>query len=355
MFLNSDDIESIKSRLVAGEEPWKSAFDSLMSDADRALLDTAIYSVTRTVPSKESGYFLNDFVTERPYTKSDGVIDPDVDRRDYQAAIALSKAVRDLGLAYAYTGVAKYASRAIERIHSWCINPETRMRPHFTNHQSKIELCITIPGILYGADLVYNSLLWDPMERGAFLQWVDTFATNATQWTEKNNYDNWRIVLVAAAGALLDNDALLQHAFERYKSNVNQMIAGDPAPKGYLSGELPAERRRTKSLFYSLYALNAMTLTAEIALHRSSESLYDFIGSDEKSLKLALDYHASYAANPETWPYQQIDDFKGENCAMFELAYSQWKTTGFKAVIDQWGRPMYEERIMGPTTLTHSR
>ncbi len=355
MFLNSDDIESIKKRLVAGEEPWKSAFDSLIRAADVALLDTAVYSVTRTVPSNESGYFVNDFVTERPYTKTDGVIDPEVDRRDYQAAIALCKAVRDLGLAYAFTEEPKYASRAIARIHSWCVDPETRMRPHFTNHQSKIELCITIPGMLYGADLIHNSPAWDSLSRQKFYQWVDTLATGATQWAEKNNFDTWRVLLVASAGALLDRDDLLQHAFERFTTNINDMIIGDPVPENYFAGELPAERRRTKSLFYSLYALSAMTQTAEIARHRQTESLYDYSGTGGKSLKLALEYHAPYAANPKAWPYKQIEEFKGENCSLFELAYAYWKDEKYKAIIDRWGRPMYEERVLGPTTLTHSR
>ncbi|NOX76666.1 MAG: hypothetical protein GXP17_08690 [Gammaproteobacteria bacterium] len=59
----------------------------------------------------------------------DGQINPNADRGDYEAAIKLGDAVQDLGLAYAFTGEAKYADKAIGLIRGWSLDSTTRMKP----------------------------------------------------------------------------------------------------------------------------------------------------------------------------------------------------------------------------------
>ena len=66
-----------------------------------------------------------------------------------------------------------------------------------------------------------------------------------------------------------------------------------------------------------------------------------------------LDYHAPYVVDPGQRTYEQIAPYKGDNIALFELAYA-WKQRGsYRQAIEKWGRPMFEHRIMGPVTLTH--
>jgi len=96
-----------------------------------------------------------------------------------------------------------------------------------------------------------------------------------------------------------------------------------------------------------------MVQTAEIARHHGVD-LYNYTLEDGRSLEKALGYHASFAANPSSWHYQQINAYGGENAALYELGYASRQKSSYMDVINKWKRPMYESRIMGPVTLTHT-
>ena len=81
--------------------------------------------------------------------------------------------------------------------------------------------------------------------------------------------------------------------------------------------------------------------------------LYNYKTDDGRGLELAFDFHAPYLAGKIDWPYQEIRPDLLEY-ATFEFAYSFKQKPSYKDVIDKAGRPVYEDRIMGPVTLTHS-
>lgn len=354
MYLNAAEIAAIKTKVQAGAEPWKTAYERLIADANQALNEKP-YSVTKDGGSNDghdyeaiSIYCGWKEVDGKEPDCRDGKINPNIKRQDYEEAISLGKAVHNLGLAYAFTQDSKYAQQAISLIRAWCIEPNTRMNPKFTNSQSYIELSITIPGLFFGADLLYNYPDWSAQEKETFTEWVAAIANSALKWHRTNNFENWRVNFVAAAGAFLGDESLLNYAFGRYKELIPIQID----PKGRMIKEL----NRTTSLTYSLYALNAMIQTAEIARHQGV-NLYDYTSDGKRGLKLALDYHATYAAdtNPRDWSYQQIKPLnKQDNVALYELAYSYWQEPSYLKVINSWQRPMIEKRILKQITLTHS-
>lgn len=348
MYLDAQEIEAIKAKVQAGEEPWASAYDQLIANANNALSMTP-----RSVTDNGDGH---DYKTDDPYT-TDGVYDPNADRTDYYNAIQVGHAVRDLGLAYALTQDSRYADKAIQLINTWAVNPDTYMTPKAKNngpatpgHGSGgvIELFITIPGMFYGADLIYNYPGWNPADKQAFFEWARTIAYDAKDQIYQNNFENWRHVFLASAAALTDDSALLNYVFDRYREVLPTQI--EP------SGLMHLEYTRTRGLSYSLYAINAIIQTAEIARHHGVD-LYTYMaptGDGPVGLKTALDYYAPFALNPDLWPYQQITPIvAADNMALFELAYSFWPEEIFLNVIERWGRPMDETRIMGPVTLTH--
>ncbi|MGB7444378.1 MAG: alginate lyase family protein [Coleofasciculaceae cyanobacterium] len=350
-YIDAKEIAAIRTRVEAGEKPWKTAYEKMLLDANKAL-SVQPYSVTKNGGPKWG----HDFSSERPYCGwkrvdgkkpdcRDGQINPEADRRDYEEAIALGNAVRDLGLAYAFTQDSKYADKGISLIRVWCLDKKTRMNPTFTNPQSQIELSITLPGMFYGADLLYNYSGWSAKEKKAFEDWVSAITGSAQYWSRTNNFENWRVNFIASAGSLIKNESLLNYAFARYKELIPIQMDEQ--------GKMKKEIGRTKSLFYSLYAINAMTQVAEIARHYDV-NLYDYT-NESRGLKLAVDYYAPYAANPDSWDKEQIAPLKEtDSVALYELAYSYWQEPAYLKVINYWGRPMIEKRILGDVSLTHA-
>ncbi len=346
MYLNQAEIDAIKAKVSANVDPWASAYSKVMAAANSALNKSPV-SVTF------QGKTGNQYFTEKPYCGwptpangcRDGQINPNADRGDYQAAIKLADMVRDLGLGYAFTGEAKYADKAIEMIRVWSLNPDTRMKPT-TAAGNRIELFITLPGYLYGADLIWSYGGWDPVEKAAFADWVKTLGDDAkASGAGLNNFANWRVVLIAAAGALLDDNTLLDFAATEWKRLVPLQMSG--------RGVMGREYGRSKGLHYSLYAINAMIQGAEILRHRNI-NLYDYSNSG-KSLELALDFITPYAINPGSWPYQQITTItQNDSMALYELAYSYYKKPLYLDAINRWSRPLDEIRVMGINTLTHA-
>lgn len=344
LYLDSGEIDAIKAQVGAGAAPWKVAYDRMISNANAALSQGAL-SVTFGGKTPSSGE-THDYWTEPPYEgRGDDIINPAQDRTDYFAAIALGRSVRDLGLAYAFTGEARYADKAAQLLNAWMVNPRTRMNPKFTNSQSRIELCITMPGAFYGADLIWHAPSWSAADRAAVSSWARAFGASARSWTGTNNFENWRHVLLASAGVAGEDPSLRQEAFDSWKSFLAGAMAAD--------GRLVHETGRTRSLEYSTYALNAMVQAAEIARHFGMD-LYSYRLSDGRGLEKTLDYHARFVSSPSSWTYQQIVPYTGDNSAVYEVAYLWKQKASYLAAINRWGRPMNEGRVMGPATLTHA-
>ena len=348
IYLNQAEIDGIKAKIAAGQSPWKAAFDKAKIEADGYLTQTPL-SVTY------SGSTSHDYYTMKPYdwsnnmpspcgaTHCDGYVNPEADRADYFAAIKLGAAVRALGLGYAFTGDPRYADKAVVLIRVWCLDPATYMTPKVFGSQA-IEQFVTFPGLFYGADLIWNYPGWNSTDRQRFGSWVQTFAAHAATLSYTNNWENWRQVLVASGGALAGDSTLLSNAFSAFKTGLATFIGSD--------GRMPKELGRTLSLDYSIYALNAMTQVAEIARHNGVD-LYSYTSSG-RNLELAWDFHVKYLLDPSSWPWEQYKAYNKDGVALYEIAYARKQKSTYMSVITKYGRPMYEQRTMGPTTLTHS-
>lgn len=364
MFVSSDEIEDIKAKI--DQEPWKSAYEKMIKDANIAL-NVKPPSVTYKGKTPSSGD-RHDYYTENPYggwkncscaqhmkkcseinccgnAWCDGKINLDQDRTDYEYVLLLGNSVRNLGMAYAFTGDKKYADKVLDFINTWCVNPTTKMNPKFTNDQSRIEISITIPGMFYGADLIWNYPGWNANDKQKFKEWVSDMIKSAKTWSRDNNWEGWRLVLISAASVITEDEDSRNYAFDKWKEAIPIQIGTD--------GKMVQELHRTLSLFYSVFGMNALTQTTEIARHYNVD-LYNYKTPDGRGLELALDYHAPYIALKKPWTAgKQIRPYKGEGATVYELAYKFKQKPSYEDVIKKWGRPMYELRIIGPVTLTH--
>lgn len=353
MYIRAKEIIAIRKELQQGTQPWTTAYTTFIARANRALTGP-VYSVVNqgTTPPNLSR---NDYYTERSYCGwtnvdgkepdcRDGQFNVQADRRDYQVLRNMSGAVRDLALAYQLTGQSRYADKAIKLIHAWSVEPRTKMSPKFSNNQAWIDFAVNLTSMLYGADLVYHYPDWERTSKDAFLNWISILARNAKEETFENNFENWRINFIAAAGALLEDRTLLSYAFQRFKEFIHEQI--DPA------GRMITETDRTNSLTYSLFALTAMMQVAEIARNYDTD-LYEYKTGDGRGLKLALDFHNYYMLHPDKWPFQQITPYEGDYDGLYELGYSYWRQNSYFEIIAKQGRPMGLS-VLGPVTLTHA-
>lgn len=343
MYINANEIEYIKENVILNKEPWKMAYDSAIKNANSAL-NTPIQSVTFGGKTPTSGD-IHDYSTDYPIL-DDGIPNPNADRTDYNVVLKMTKAVRDLGIAYTFSGDSIYAEKAVQLINAWVVNPSTKMNPRYTNYQSRIEISITMPSLFYAADLVWNYPGWDSSDKAAFKEWSGKLADSArTSWSGESNVENWRLVLISSGAVMADDNDNLQFAFNKWKTLISDQMNMD--------GSLKYELRRTNSLSYSIFATNAMIQTAEIARHHGVD-LYNYKLPDGRGLDTSLDFLAPYIINPSTWPHQQIITYTGESVAIYELAYSFGQKSSYMDIIKKWKRPMYETKTMGPVTLTHA-
>ena len=348
-YLNQYDVGVIKSRI--DQEPWKSAYNRLMNESVPNAMNTPIQTVVNRGVVPPSGdqhdYFTQSYVG--------------TDRTDYMSAIALRDAVRSLGLAYTLTGESKYADKAIQLINGWTVDSDTKMVPRFMlwdipgendNAQSWIELSITMPGVFYGADLIWDYPGWSSSDKAAFKSWTQNMINSARAQTFCHgvcqNHENWRLVFISSASVITGDTVSMNYTFNRWK----ELIPIQMETSGRMKLELD---RGNAALFYSTYAIDAMIQTAEIAKHNGVD-LYGYKLTDGRGLEKALDYHDNYIVDPLSWPNNPgtTQTRTRENAAIYELAYSKYIKPGYKDVINVVGRPMYENRNMGPVTLTHA-
>lgn len=340
MYVNGGEIRQIKERVYL--EPWKSAYNDTMNSSNRSLR-TSIQSVVFKGNMPPSGD-IHDYYTDELYTV-DGTINKSADRYDFSAVQNMSISVRSQGIAYALTGNVTYADKAVRLINAWTVNPSTRMNTNFTNRQSKIDLATTLPGLFYGADLIWNYPGWNKSDKSAFKNWTAELVRNTTIWNSTNNFENWRLVLISSGSVIAEDNDSLQYAFNRWKEIIPDQMNGN--------GSFKYELARNDSLIYSTLTLNAMIQTAEIARHHNVD-LYGFRLGDGRGLEKSLDYHAPYVVNSSGWKFRQGSTYKGDNAAIYELGYAYKKKTDYKNVIKKWGRPMFDTKF-GPATLTHGK
>lgn len=348
-FLDGNEVVAIRDRVDDGEEPWRSGYDAQLRGAERALGATPSSVVDDGAPEG---------VDEHRFATGE-------ERPDYEAAIEMGTRVRDLGMAYVFTSETRYAREAIELLDHWFLAPDTRMYPsgrNFGRTYFSIELHVTLPTLLYGAALVRDSPRWSAVEadREALREWVAAYLTDLEAGrgkkrytgTVRNNIYAWWILARATAAAYLDDRDALSRAFDDWRERALDQI--EP------NGLLKHERQRVDGLEYSVYGLKALTLTAEIARHYGVD-LYGhrLPGDDASALLRAFEGHREYVVDAGDWEwgtgengYTEAD--RTAAGSVYELAHSRWDRPAFRRVVESIGRPLYERRVLGWTTLTHA-
>jgi len=371
MFVDLDTLAAIRSRVENGDSPWTESHKAFMSDVRDAMA-----ADPESVTDNGDGH---EFKTKGPE-------DP-AERKDYVAAIRTGDRIRDLGLAYQYTGADQYAEKAIELLDHWFLRSETYMAPVKTN---SIEQFITLPKMWWGAELVRGHEAWtdDGVGTEADLQeWVRTFLDDVghnipTEMGQQNIF-NWQEMTHAAGSVYLRDWDRFRDAIRRNREDGFTQLRED--------GLLENEIIRASSLAYSLYATKALVTAAELsrlyADRLDGPTLYEYqkFDGERGAIERILDAHAPYVADPEAWEamgdgdrFVNADGFPARKqeaaSSLYEVAYSYYEKDTYletlkqsgqpvknvptyvsaqQAAIDDPDRPHRDERVLGWTTFTH--
>lgn len=320
------DIKRVKAAVDAGDHQYDAALEKLRQDAEKAL-DAGPFSVTFDdyIPPSGDG---RDYVSmakywwpdpenpDGPYIRKDGVTNPLADAGDKAARRGLYRAVEALGVAYYFFGEEKYATRAAELIRTWFIEPETRMNPHMQygqyvpgrNEGRPYGIIETRPFqiILDAVQLIQGSAAWKQEDHMAlqswfsnYLDWLLTSEWGKRESSNGNNHETACNLQMISYALFTGRPDVAAGIFEKFKSHNMLQIKPD--------GSMPREIARTKGLHYSLMNLGLMLHIAEQAAPQGID-LYSFETTDGRSIKKAYLFLKPYLAEPEKWPYQQIEE-----------------------------------------------
>lgn len=295
-----------------GDEALVFAVDALRRQADKALLKGP-YSVMTKSLTADSGD-KHDYISIGPYwwpdpSKPDGLpwirrdgqrnpatSGPDTDKLGFNG---MFYGVSSLALAHYFSGEEKYAAHANALIHTWFVNPETRMNPNLNFGQA-------VPGQVSGREFgIIESrflirLLDDisilqltgalPSDTyngfkdwlGQYLDWLLNSKFGQLACAAHNNHGTYCEAQVAAYAWYLGKVDLAKTYVERAKSKrLGEQVTA--------TGAQPDELERTRPWHYSLFNLEAYFFLAQVG-EKVGVDLWHHEAENGASVRKALDY-----------------------------------------------------------------
>ena len=330
ILIDAEYLAKTKIRLEKGDSILKNAFEQLIEDADKALLEGP-FSVTDKEKLPPSGN-KHDYASYSrywwpnpnkpdglPYVRRDGETYPgsqSLKKSDRPRISALGKNTETLGLAYYLTGKQTYAKKAAELLRVWFLNEATRMNPNLNHAQCRpghnngsksgiLDGRLMIRA-LEGSLLIDRSLELSDKEKKRlktwakeYFEWLTTNQLALQEAASQNNhgsyYDAQAIYFALYSGNYEDAKQIAQKFVQ---NRILLQIQPD--------GSMPEEMARTRPLFYSIYNLHAMFLVAQVA----EKVDVDIWKSNENNsrLRTGLDYLVPYADPKKLWPQPTIGE-----------------------------------------------
>ena len=256
----------------------------------------------------------NPISPDSAYIRHDGKTNPDNFVAHRHAMIRFSTLVGDLTSAWIITGDKKYAVQALEHIHAWFIDPETRMNPNLQYAQA-IKGIATGRGIgiidtIHLLEVVQSLILLEEANLlseedltgtkkwfADYLHWLTNHPYGLDEMNAKNNHGTCWVMQVAQFAKYTGNKELTDFCRDRYQTVLlpGQMDA---------DGSFPLELSRTKPYGYSLFNLDAMATICHI-LSDDTHNLWQYTTADGRNMQKGVAWLFPYIKDKSAWPFEE--------------------------------------------------
>jgi len=246
-----------------------------------------------------------------PYIQRDGESNPNNFLQHRLAIRELRDAVAALAAAYKVTGDDRYATKAVELLRVFFLNPQTRMNPDLKYAQAipgkspgrgtgiidalhLIEVPVAVQAMqkspAFSPDVLAGLKQWF----GNLADWMVTSKNGQEEAAAKNNHAVAFYLQLAVYAGFTGDEAKLAECRRQFKEVFipNQMAA---------DGSFPAEIKRTKPYGYSIFQLDNMATLCQV-LSSDRDDLWTFELADGRGIRRAMAYLYPYLADKSRWP-----------------------------------------------------
>jgi hypothetical protein len=360
----------IKSEIKAGSTKYDEALKLLKKNADKHLA-TKIHTVVDKTGTPYSGD-KHDYMSAAPYwwpnpktndglpwIRKDGEKNKEWQKQfpDDEWAKEMPVQVYELALFYFYSGDERYATKAVQFLYDWLINPDKKMNPNVNFGQAvygkdeirdnvllETRVWTKIPDatLLLKASPAYTSSIDAGVKKWftEFINWILTSPSGSANVSEKNKNNPASVGYsqLVVFSAFTGQDDLAKKWINKTKNYLipNQIN---------LEGEQVNEIKRTRALHYSTRNIWALFIIAQTARYYDINDVWTAQADETKgSLKLAADFLSPFWVSPSAWPYKQIDEFnKEDSMEGLPLAYVGFKDPKYSDQIHKdWGSSFIE-------------
>lgn len=321
----------------------KAAYDQLVAKAEVAMKRMLFTVVDKTsMPysgdrhdylSVVANWFPDPANPKGPYIRGEGS-NPDrlSDKYDLADLDKMSSDAELLALAYYFSGNPRYATRVASLVRTWFVTPESRMNPNMNYAQTVIGRekgrpdgvleTARIQRVIEAVGLIGDSGKWTPGDATGLEKWFSDYV----DWLRTSPHGK-------AAGIKKDYhslwyDAQLAHfaLFARRPDVARQVVADFPKTRFPVhfgaDGKMVLEIPRSRSLYYSNFALSAAYNVADIG-RCVGVDLWN-VNEGGRGLKAATDVLAPYAGKTDSWPYPESDKNPRELNDLLNRANRTW-------------------------------
>ncbi len=311
------------------DEKLRQILALLHKNADEAL-DRGPYSVTfkkDVPPSGDKHDYMSfgpywwpnpDTADGLPYVRRDGRVNVKLRRRGDRNQIGqLFEDVETLALAYFFFKEEPYANHALKLIHTWFLDPNTKMNPHLDYGQAvpgrsvgRAAGIIDTRGLIKLLDalsLLSSSNAFQAIDQhqlkkwfSDFLLWLRTSDLGRKEASAANNHGSWYEAQTARIALFVGDTSIAKDNVQRVKRKL--------IPRQFLpDGSQPEELKRTRSLHYSFFNLEALSVVARVGEHLGIDLWHS--APQSGSLQPGLQFLLPYLLSQKEWPFPQISKF----------------------------------------------
>jgi len=343
--IDFNQLAKSKQRIEKKDKEFAIAFDQLIGDAEHALMfkPVSVMSKKDLPPSGDKHDYMSiapywwpnpNTANGVPYIRRDGEVNPETQNfTDKTVLPGLSARIYHLALAYYLTGKEAYATHASKLIRVWFLDTATRMNPNLKYAQSvkgvtdgRAEGVIDTRHFMHIMDaiqLIKASKKWTRQDQlgmegwvKEFIHWLGNSTIGKEEMNAPNNHGVWYDAQLLAYAGFMRDTSLVNTIYTRVVKRLDKEMDAQ--------GSFPLEMRRTTSLHYSVFILNAYSSLAT-RFQQLGLDLWKANTPSGKSLKKGFDFILPYLLKKQAWTGPQINEFKqAEAIPLLNKAITQY-------------------------------